>query len=163
MKFSAQEEYGLRCLIRIGKFYKIEKAVTIPEISQAEGISQHTVGKILRILRLGGFLESERGQTGGYTLTAPPDKINIGKVLAALGGRLFDESFCDTHSGMPDICTNSVDCSIRSLWKMIQDSVDSVVNNLSLKDLLVSETTFFEIMETNGEEEQKLNSVDNSN
>ena len=143
MKFSAQEEYGIRCLIQIGKAYKRNKALTIPEVSEAEGISQHNAAKLLRVLRLGGILESERGQTGGYTLTRGPEEITIGEVLSVLGGRLFDESFCQTHSGAFDICTNSVDCSIRSLWKIIQDSVDSVVNKLTLNDLLGSEDDFF--------------------
>lgn len=143
MKFSAQEEYGIRCLIQIGKAYKKNKALTIPEVSEAEGLSQHNAAKLLRVLRLGGILESERGQTGGYTLTRPPENITIGEVLAVLGGRLFDESFCQTHSGAFDICTNSVDCSIRSLWKIIQDAVDSVVGKLTLNDLLGSEDDFF--------------------
>lgn len=143
MKFSAQEEYGIRCLIQIGKAYKRNKALTIPEVSEAEGISQHNAAKLLRVLRIGGILESERGQTGGYTLTRNPEKIIIGEVLAVLGGRLFDDTFCQTHSGAFDICTNSVDCSIRSLWKIIQDAVDSVVNKLSLNDLLGTEYDFF--------------------
>ena len=75
MKFSAQEEYGLRCLIRIARFYEMGKSLTIPEISRGEGITEHTTAKILRVLRLGGFLESERGHLGGYTLSRPPGKI----------------------------------------------------------------------------------------
>lgn len=143
MKFSAQEEYGIRCLIQLGKAYKKGNALTIPEVSEAEGISQHNAAKLLRVLRLGGILESERGQSGGYTLTRPPEKITLGEILTVLGGRLFDDSFCLTHSGANDICTNTVDCSIRSLWKIIQDSVDSVVNKLTLNDLLGSEDDFF--------------------
>lgn len=144
MKFSSQEEYGLRCLLRIGKFYDVEKALTIPEISKAEGISEHNTGKILRTLRLGGFLESSRGYIGGYTLSRAPEEILIGDVLNVLGGRLFDDSFCQTHSGIADICSNSIDCSVRSLWRMIQDSVDSVVSKMTLKDLLGSGNFLFE-------------------
>ena len=147
MKFSATEEYGLRCLLRIAKFYEVEKSFTIPEISRAEGLTEHNAGKILRILRLGGFLESSRGQIGGYTLTRPPEEINIGEVLTSLGGKLFDDSFCGTHTGAADICTNSIDCSVRSLWKVIQDSVDSVVGKLTLRDLMGSEVNFFESVE----------------
>jgi Rrf2 family transcriptional regulator, iron-sulfur cluster assembly transcription factor len=147
MKFSATEEYGLRCLLRIAKFYAVEKSFTIPEISRAEGLTEHNAGKILRTLRIGGFLESSRGQIGGYALTRPPEEIFIGDVLTSLGGKLFDDSFCISHSGAADICTNSIDCSVRSLWKVIQDSVDSVVSKLTLKDLLGSEDNFFESVE----------------
>lgn len=146
MKFSAQEEYGLRLLLRIAKFYDIGKSLTIPEISRAERISQHNVGKILRLLRLGGFLVAERGQMGGYTLSRPPEQIKIRDVLFALGGRLYDDTFCQIHSGVADLCTNSIDCSIRSLWRIIQDSIDSITSNLTVKDLLSSENYLFEII-----------------
>lgn len=151
MKFSAQEEYGLRCLLRIAKFYAVEKSLTIPEISRAEGISEHNAGKILRVLRLGGFLESSRGQIGGYTLTRPPDQIFVGDVLKVLGGKLFDDEFCSTHTGALDICTNSIDCSVRSLWKTIQIAVDSVIGKMTLNELMSTEKLSFDYInsETN--------------
>lgn len=160
MKFSTTEEYGIRCLIRIAKFYEIGKTLTIPEISKAEGITQHNTAKILRALRLGGFLESERGQTGGYSLTRKPEEIKIKEVLNTLGGRLFDSSFCESHSGMSDICTHTIDCSVRSLWKVIQDAVDTVVKDISLKDLIGSENETFEKFNENLE---LVNSFENGN
>ena len=56
-----------------------------------------------------------------------------------LGGALYDEDFCDSHSGAFRICTNSVDCSVRSLWKVIQYAVDHVLGQVTLRDLLGSE------------------------
>jgi len=156
MKFNAQEEYGLRCLLRIGKFHHVGKSLTIPEISRAEGISEHNTGKILRVLRLGGFLTAERGQLGGYTLSKSPDEIKIKDVLIVLGGKLFDDSFCQSHSGVSDFCTNSIDCSVRSLWKIIQDAVDSVVENLTLRDLLGSENYLFEIVNSGSDNKESL-------
>lgn len=138
MKFSAQEEYGLRCLLRIGKS-KSPNGLTIPEISQLEGLSTANVGKILRTLRLGGFIESTRGQTGGYKLANPPEEIIIGNVLAVLGGKLFESNFCDDHAGIEKVCTHSIDCSIRSLWRTIQSLLDSILSKTTLKDLLGSE------------------------
>jgi len=137
MKFSSQEEYGLRCLLRIGKAEP--KGLTIPEISDMEGLSTAHVGKLLRILRIGQFIESERGQNGGYKLSRPSEEIIIGEVLAALGGRLFEASFCEDHSGVVGICTNSIDCSVRSLWSNIQSMLDSVLSKITLKDLLGKE------------------------
>ncbi|MHB9040242.1 MAG: RrF2 family transcriptional regulator [Melioribacteraceae bacterium] len=160
MKFSAQEEYGLRCLLRIAKFYAVEKSLTIPEISRAEGISEHNAGKILRVMRIGGLLESSRGQIGGYTLTRPPDQISVGEVLKVLGGRLFDDEFCSTHTGAMDICTNSIDCSVRSLWKMIQDSVDSVVSKMTLKDLMARENFLFDESFGNSKINQELKEIE---
>ncbi len=136
MKFSAQEEYGLRCLIRIARFYEMDKALTIPEISRGEGISEHVTAKILRALRLGGFIESARGHLGGYTLARSPQNILIGNVLKELGGKLYDETFCSSHSKGDLLCTITSDCSVRSLWVLIQKSVDSVVGKMNLSDLM---------------------------
>ncbi len=136
MKFSAQEEYGLRCLIRIARFYEMNKALTIPEISRGEGISEHVTAKILRALRLGGFIESARGHLGGYTLARSPQNIFIGNVLKELGGKLYDETFCSSHSKGDLLCTTTSDCSVRSLWVLIQNAVDSAVGKMCLSDLI---------------------------
>jgi len=137
MKFSSIEEYGLRCLLRIARANG-SKGFTIPQISGAEGITEANVGKILRILRLGGFLESSRGQAGGYNLSKPAEQIYIKDVLNSLGGRLYDEEFCSVHTGAQQTCSNSVDCSLKSLWQMIQNAVDGALGKLTLKDLISS-------------------------
>ncbi len=159
MKFSAQEEYGLRCLLRISKA-KSQNGLTIPEISQMEGLTEANTGKLLRALRLGGFIESTRGQTGGYKLTRPADKIIIGEVLAALGGRLFEDDFCADHSGSELICTHTIDCSIRSLWRTVQSLIDNVLGKMTLKDLIGTEievSTFANIVATNVEKQFRGN------
>lgn len=135
MKFSAQEEYGLRCLLQFAKRGE-GASLTIPEISRLEGLSQTHVAKLLMILRKEGFVKSTRGQAGGYTLAAPAKEICVGPVLAALGGKLYDDEFCGRHSGHQDLCTHAVDCSVRSLWQNIQVAVDNVVDRLTLADLI---------------------------
>ncbi|MFT5087060.1 MAG: Rrf2 family protein [Candidatus Latescibacterota bacterium] len=136
MKLSSQEEYGLRCLLHLARQLG-GVSQTIPEISQAEGVSHHNVGKMLRILRQGGFVESERGQYGGYALARSPENIIVADVLDALGGRLFDSSFCDHHTGAEANCTHTLSsCSVRALWSRLQEAVDQVLNQLTLKDLL---------------------------
>ncbi|HXG34704.1 MAG TPA: Rrf2 family transcriptional regulator [Bryobacteraceae bacterium] len=138
MKFTSHEEYGLRCLLQIGRRGR-GVGVTIPEISRAEGLSTAYTAKLLRILRNAGFLKSARGQAGGYTLARPPEQIIIGDVLAELGGRLFEGDFCERHSGQEACCTHSSDCSIRSLWTTVQTAVDRVLSRTTLQDLLRAE------------------------
>ncbi len=138
MKFSTQEEYGLRCLIRIARFYDMERALTIPEISRAEGITEHTTAKILRALRLGGFIESERGHRGGYSLARSPNEILVGNVLNKLGGKLYDETFCSSRSKGEILCTLTSDCTVRSLWIIIQDAVDNALDGMLLSDLMAN-------------------------
>ena len=140
MKLSAQEEYGLRCLLQIGRHEDLTgESLAIPEIGRIEGLSVPNVAKLLRILRLEGYVESVRGQAGGYRLSRPADQILISDVLATLGGPLFGPEFCEEHAGQAELCTHSIDCSIRSLWHTVQSIVDQVLSKITLKDLLCGE------------------------
>jgi Rrf2 family protein len=151
MKFSTQEEYGLRLLLRIGK-NNSPNGLTIPELSELEGLTEANAAKILRILRLAGFVESSRGQTGGYKLSRHANEILISDVLTSLGGKLYESSFCELHAGVENICTNTIDCSIRSLWKTIQIMLDGVLNKITLQDMLGKENEV-ELLVTNLTEE----------
>ena len=146
MKISAQDEYGLRILLRIARA-EGEEGLSIPQISEQEGMSASYVGKLTRALRMAGFIESNRGQKGGYVLAKSPAEINIGEVLRSLGGALFDEGFCNKHSAGFKICTNSVDCSVRSLWRVVQQALDHVLSQVTLEDLMGSETHSNEALE----------------
>ncbi|HXG91158.1 MAG TPA: Rrf2 family transcriptional regulator [Blastocatellia bacterium] len=138
MKLTAQEEYGLRCLLQIGRLGD-GVSLTIPQISQAEGISTDYVAKLMRILRQGGLVKSVRGQAGGYRLARPADKIVISDVILVLGGRLIETDFCERHAGGESSCLHSTDCSIRSLWRAVQTAIDQVLSKTTLKDLLCNE------------------------
>lgn len=150
MKITAQEEYGLRLLIRVAAC-KEQDGMSIPQLSEAEGLSPHYVAKLTRILRMGGFINSTPGYKGGYVLARPAAEIVINGVLKSLGGSLFDNGFCGTHAGALKLCTHSVDCSSRSLWQMIQFLLDNFLNKITLHDLVSSEqnsaTHFFQLLE----------------
>lgn len=137
MKITAQEEYGLRIMLRIARC-KEAHGMSISQLSEAEGLSAPHVGKLTRLLRIAGFINSTPGQKGGYVLAKPAAEININALLKAMGGALFDKKFCGDHSGVMKLCTNSVDCSVRSLWQMIQYSVDKLLDKLTLEDLITN-------------------------
>lgn len=146
MKITSQEEYGLRLLIRIASC-KDKEGMSIPQLSEAEGLTPHYVAKLTRVLRMAGFLNSTPGNKGGYVLSMPDDQIIVNKVIKALGGPLFDNGFCGTHSGAMRLCTHSVDCSSRSLWQMVQYTLDKLLDKVTLHDLVNPEKTSAKILE----------------
>jgi Rrf2 family transcriptional regulator, iron-sulfur cluster assembly transcription factor len=146
MKITSQEEYGLRLLIRIASC-KDKEGMSIPQLSEAEGLTPHYVAKLTRVLRMAGFLNSTPGNKGGYVLSMPADQIIINKVLKALGGPLYDTEFCESHGGALKLCTHSVDCSSRSLWQMIQFTLDRLLDKVTLHDLVNPEKTSANILE----------------
>ena len=134
MKITAQEEFGLRVLIRIAGC-ETEDGLSIPQLSKAEGLSSHYVAKLTRTLRMAGFINSTPGYKGGYVLAKPSKEIKIRAVLRTLGGVMYDKDFCGQHTGSVNLCTNSVDCSARSLWQMIQYTVDQLLDKITLYDM----------------------------
>lgn len=152
MKITAQEEYGLRILLHIARHGNAEGA-SIPVISQAEGISPAYVGKLTRTLRIAGYINSTPGYKGGYILSKSAREININQVMKVLGGSLYGKKFCEDYSGALKLCTNSVDCSVRSLWQMIQFSVDQLLDHITLQDLISPE------QESNTQIINKLNAI----
>lgn len=135
MKITAQEEYGLRMLIRIASCNN-EEGMSIPQLSEAEGLTSPYVAKLTRVLRMSGFINSTPGNRGGYVLAKPAEEIVINDVLKALGGALYDADFCQLHAGSLKLCNNSVDCSVRSLWQMIQFTVDGLLSKVTLSHLV---------------------------
>jgi Rrf2 family protein len=95
-----------------------------------------------------GFINSTPGYKGGYVLAKPSTEIKIKKVLEALGGALYDKSFCASHAGELKLCTNSVDCSARSLWQMIQFAVDQLLERVTLQDLVMPEKESSSVLHT---------------
>lgn len=134
MKISASEGYGLRILLTLARTEQ-DEGLTIAQISEQEDMSAHNVAKILRTLRMHEFVVSSRGQNGGYRLARPANEILLSDVLSSLGGKLFEDEPEADHSDSR-FCTGSVDCSLRSLWKALQLSIDRVTEGLSLNDLI---------------------------
>jgi Rrf2 family protein len=134
MKFSAQEEFGLRCMLALAREGE-DGYLTIPSIAAREGLTQSHVAKLLSILRKAGFVNSHRGQQGGYTLNRPPEEILISELLATLGGRLTRDNFCVRFTGQNEECVHTDDCTLLPLWVRIQASVDTALTGVTLRDL----------------------------
>ena len=140
MKITAQEEYGLRCLLRLAKADE-GSSLTIPDVAAAEGLSEPYVAKLLAVLRKSGVVESERGRSGGYRLAKSAGDIGLGSLLLILGEPLFDEpAYCDRHSGTEtDRCVHTGACSLRGLWNTLEQWIRNTLDQVTLADLLHNE------------------------
>lgn len=138
MKITAQEEYGVRCLLRLARAHG-GQSLTIPEIAQAENLSAPYVGKLLGLLRQAGLIESVRGRTGGYHLTRAPEEVTLSSVLRALGEPLFDEpGYCERHAGPETTgpCIHQDGCTLKGLWQTLEQWMRHILDQVTLADLL---------------------------
>lgn len=140
MKITAQEEYGLRCLMRLADSYRRgAPGVTVREIAEQEGLSSAYVEKLLRCLSRSGLAQSVRGVHGGYHLTRTPEDIMLGQVLKALGGIPQGEHICNRFIGDRAACVHMTDCGIRSVWSSMTDYLHRLLDATPLSTLLHNE------------------------
>jgi Rrf2 family protein len=135
MKITAQEEYGLRCLLQLAR-HNGPEPLTIAAIAEVEGLSVPYVGKLMNTLRHSSLVESVRGRGGGYALTRSPADITLTDALEALGGHFFSTDFCETHHGNTSVCVHLDGCSIRSVWGVLGEIFDRVLRRTTLADLI---------------------------
>ncbi len=112
MKISAQEEYGLRCLLQLARAETLGESLTLSQLAGLEGISAANAGKLMWILSKAGLVQSTRGIKGGYSLARPASQIHLNQVIRVLEGEPA-ESHCKSYAGVLDACVHTGDCGIR--------------------------------------------------
>lgn len=138
MRISAQEEYGLRCILQLAQ-KGFGEVATIREIAERERLSVEYTGKLMMLLRNAGLVKSLRGKKGGYVLASDPDQVTLGQVMRALSKPLFEEDSCDDYPGQASICVHRQECSIRPVWVTIGNLFTGMLDNLCLADLFACE------------------------
>jgi Rrf2 family protein len=147
MKITAQEEYGLRCLLRLAQAAD-RQSLTLPQIAAGEGLSVPYAAKLLSVLRQAGLIDSVRGRAGGYRLAKPPAMIALGSLLLTLGEPLYDEpNYCQRHAAPgTDNCVHHGGCTLRALWQTLDHWMRGTLNQVTLADLLQSEGRITELL-----------------
>ena len=138
MKLSAQEEYGLRCLLQLARAQTTNEILTLSQIAGQEGISSANAGKLMWILTKAGLVQSTRGTKGGYVLAMPANEIRLNQVIRVLEGEPA-ESHCKSYAGVLDVCIHTGDCGIRPVIVELHQIVDNALAEITLSQLLGTE------------------------
>lgn len=141
MKFTTRGIYGLRAMIDLA-INKNQDPISIKSISERQNISENYLEQIIAVLKSNGFVKSSRGAKGGYSLNKKPKDISVGDILRVLEGDLNpvdciilnDEKQCEDS----DLCVS------KYVWKRISDSINEVVDSITLKDLVEEQKRLIE-------------------
>ncbi|MEZ5306284.1 MAG: Rrf2 family transcriptional regulator [Pyrinomonadaceae bacterium] len=134
MKISAQEEYGLRCLLQLAHLEDGE-ALTLPQLAEREGISTANAGKLMWTLNNAGFVRSSRGAKGGYSLSRPATEILLSEVIKVLEKDAID-AHCESYSGLKDSCVHKGECGIKPVIVGLHEVVQRALSNVTLASLV---------------------------
>jgi Rrf2 family iron-sulfur cluster assembly transcriptional regulator len=139
MKISAQEEYGLRCLVQLANLGKNE-SLTLPQIAELEGISVANAGKLMWLLNKAGFVQATRGTKGGYSLARPANEIRLNEVIKVLDADVLNKH-CESYTGVLDTCVHKGDCGIRPVIVGLHEIVENALSQITLAQLVGSESS----------------------
>lgn len=111
--------------------------VSLKDIAQREHLSEKYLEQIINLLVKANLVKSIRGAKGGYLLTRAPEAITAQDILLATEGSLAPVA-CAADN---DCCENYCDCVTSFVWTQIYNSVMSVVEKITLSDLVEKNKT----------------------
>ena len=133
MKFSTKGEYGLRAMFDLALRYD-DSPIPLKSISKRQDISNNYLEQLFSALRKSGLVKSVRGSQGGYILNRKPAEITVGDIIRVLEGPIAP---VDCVSEDPsDLCHRAETCTARSVWKKVKDSINEVIDSITLEDMI---------------------------
>ncbi|MBO5447783.1 MAG: Rrf2 family transcriptional regulator [Ruminococcus sp.] len=135
MKISTKGRYALRMMTDLAA-HADDGYIPIKAVAERQGISDKYLEQIISILSRAGYVRSVRGAGGGYMLTNPPEKYTVGMILRLTEGSLAPVSCLD---GEVNMCQRQDSCPTLFIWQKIYDAVNSVVDSITIADILQRE------------------------
>jgi Rrf2 family protein len=129
---STKSEYGLRALMYLAA-QRERSAIPAREIADRWSVPVKYLEQILKMLKEGGFVESQVGVGGGYRLARPPAQIVVGDVIRVLDGRLAPMGCVSSYDYVP--CEFEPGCGLKQLWARTRTAILDVLDNTTVADL----------------------------
>lgn len=111
-----------------------KEVIPLKQIAKKEGLSFDYLEKIAGRLEKAKLLKAKRGVRGGYFLAKTPSRIKTAEIIEALEGKTGLVKCI--AGGREYHCPLFRKCLAKNLWQKIQRSLNSVLNSVSLADLI---------------------------
>ena len=131
MKISTKGRYALRVMIDLAIHSK-EDFVSVKDIATRQEISNKYLEQIIAMLNKAGYLETARGNNGGYKLARKPEGYTVGEILRATEGDLAP-TFCLTDDGK---CSRKENCKTYAFWEGLDNVIREYVDGKKLSDFI---------------------------
>lgn len=134
MRVSSRAHYGLRMMTELAKAHGHGRR-SLAEVARVESLPLAYLEQLAAALRRGGLVEGTRGAQGGYVLTRPPAEITVLEIVTVVEGEVAPVE-CVAHGYEPGSCCRESDCASRSLWARLKQSIDAVLSETTLAELV---------------------------
>lgn len=131
MKISTKGRYALSIMIDLANNDK-GNFISLKDIANRQKISNKYLEQIIAMLNKAGYLETARGNNGGYKLAKKTSEYTIGDILRATEGDLAP-IMCLMEDGS---CDKKEDCITYSFWEGLDKVINDYVDSKTLKDII---------------------------
>ena len=128
MKVSTRGRYALRLMLDLA-LNNTGEPVRLKDVAKRQ---EKYLEQIISILNKAGFVKSVRGPAGGYSLKRKPEEYTVGMILRLTEGSLAPVDCVEDGAD----CGREDQCVTVMLWKKLNDAINSVVDNITLADLV---------------------------
>ncbi|MEO8900995.1 MAG: Rrf2 family transcriptional regulator [Polyangiaceae bacterium] len=129
MQLTLFSDYSLRILLYLSAHRK--RRVAVSEISQAYGISQHHLVKVVQRLIEAGLVVSTRGRGGGLNLGREPADINVAAVVQLTEPHL---NLVECFHRPSNTCPIDKACGLKGALMRAQEAFFGELGKYSLAD-----------------------------
>lgn len=136
MRIPKKCEYALRAVFELA-LRGSGQPVKIHQIAGAQNIPPRFLEAILNQLRHAGFVESRRGNEGGYMLAKSADYLTVGKVIRCLQGPIFLLPDSESKANKSEYFCG--DYAFEQLWQNINGAISQVCDNTTFAKLVECE------------------------
>ncbi len=133
MHISAKVDYAVRALLVLTAAGG--SPVPAEGLATSQALPRQFLQNILNQLRHTGLVVSQRGSEGGYRLARPPSEISLADIMRAVEGPL-----AEVRGDRPEstVYTGPAE-HLQSVWVAVRASLRSVLENVSLADVVSGE------------------------
>jgi Rrf2 family cysteine metabolism transcriptional repressor len=133
MRISKKCRYALRAIFELALRNR-GRPVKIHEIAAAQNIPPRFLEVILNELRHAGFVDSRRGNGGGYVLTRDAKDLTVGEVIEYIQGSISVAS-----DGIRKAGRNTVffgDDAFEQLWRELNTAISEACDSKTFAELV---------------------------
>jgi len=132
MRITYKGDYALKALLDLALHYE-KGLLTINDVAKHIDAPVKFLEQVLLDLKKGGFVESKRGNVGGYQLAKDPAEITLGQVIRYVDGPI--EPIACVEKGYSN-CTDLRRCVFKNIWRKIALATSEIVDRVSFADLV---------------------------
>ena len=140
MRISKKCQYSLKAVFELAR-RDPEEPVKTHDIASAQGISPRFTEIILNELKHGGFVESRRGNKGGYLLARDAKDLTVGEIVEYIEGMISVAPEAIKVNAETAFFGNE---AFKNLWEEINSAVSEVCANKTFADLVEFENAIRE-------------------